>query len=371
LPLDSSDTLEVEVALVDGKELYSWPGADGFEDKPLSEIVGFGMVGTGDFANQARALFVNNVARLDHAGEEVMAGRRTLRYDFRVSLFMSRYSVSDGSNQAIAPYAGSIWADADTADLVRFEVRAEDLPPPLNITATVTQVDYVSIPLGDSDFLLPASARLVTSFRSGGENINATAFRNCRAFGAQSELSFDDADSGAGVDLSLTLQEFEFPARVSMTVRLDAEINSEDSVVGDRVEATLASAIQRNGELLAPKGSVLIGRIRRLERFTDPKNYFIVGIEFTELRTPNRRARVRTELVHVTPFGGLVEQFGEERKTYQKQGGGLGGDGLERTTVESYSTASLPGTGEIYVRASRLRVPAGLRMVWRTLAANQ
>lgn len=369
LPLDSIDALEVEVALVDGKELYSWPGADGFEDRPLSEIVGFGMVGTGDFANHVRALFVNGVARLDYAGEEVIDARRTLRYDYQVSLFMSRYSVSDGANQATVPYAGSIWADAETADLVRVEVRTEDVPPPLNIASTVTQVDYTSVPLGDSDFLLPASARLVTNFRAGGSNANTTEFRNCREFGAESLLSFDD-DSTAGMDSSLTLQQFELPTRISLTVRLDAGINSESSVAGDRVEATLASDVRRDGELLAPKGSLLIGRIRRLERFTDPRNHFIVGLEFTELRTPTRRARIRTELAHVTQFGGLVEQFGEERKSYSKQGGGLAGDGLERTTIESYSMEPLPGTSEIYVRANRLRIPAGLRMVWRTLPAD-
>jgi hypothetical protein len=370
LPLDSTDTLEVEVALIDGKELYSWPGADAFEDRPLSEIVGFGTVGTGDFSSHVRALFVDSVARLDYVGEEVIDGRRTLRYDYQVSLFMSRYSVSDGANQATVPYAGSIWADAETANLVRVEVRTEDVPFPLSISATVTEVDYTSVPLGGSEFLLPASARLVTNFRAGGNNTNTTEFRNCRAFGAESLLSFDDGDSAAGMDLSLTLEEFELPARVSMTVRLDAEINSEDSVAGDRIEATLASDVRRDGELLAPKGSVLIGRIRRLERFTDPKNHFIVGLEFTELHTPNRRARIKTELVHVTHFGGLVEQFGEERKSYSKQGGGLAGEGLERTTVESYSMTALPGASEIYVRATRLRVPAGLRMVWRTLPAD-
>ncbi|MEX2300317.1 MAG: hypothetical protein WD733_05240 [Bryobacterales bacterium] len=370
-PLDSTDALEVEVALVDGKELYSWPGADGFENRALSEIVGFGMVGTGDFAQQVRALFLNNVGRLDYTGEETIGGRRTLRYDFQVSLFMSRLTVSDGTNQATVPYAGSFWADAETAGLIRLEVRTENVAPPLNITGTLTQVEYAGVTLGEGEFLLPLSARLATNFRGGETSVNSTDFRDCRSFGAESLLSFDAADSDAAVESSLALEEFSLPAKTSLTVRLDAEINSESSVAGDRIQATLASEVKRDGVVLAPKGSLLIGRIRRLERFTDPKNHFIVGIEFTELQTPNRRARVAAELVHVTRFGGLVDRFGEERVNYQRQGGGLAGQGLERTTVESYGTASLPGTSELYVQASRLRIPRGLRMVWRTLAADE
>ncbi len=371
LPLDSADTLELEVALIDHKELYSWPGANHFEERPLSEIVGFGMVGTGDFASHARDLFVNDAARLDYAGEEQLDGRRTLRYDFRVSLFMSRYTISDGTSRATVPYAGSIWADAESADLIRIEVRAEDVPPTLSIADTTTTVDYRTVPLGDGEFLLPASARLITNFRSGRRTINATEFSNCRAFGAESLLSFDETVAAESPESPAARKEFELPPDVSIPVRLDTGIDSGTSVVGGRIQATLTSDLKRNGELLAPKGSLLLGRIRRLERFSDPKDHFILGLEFTELQTPQRHARIAAELVHVTPFRGLVDHLGEEQVSYQTRGGGLAGEGMQRTTVESYSSTPLPGTSELYIRAKRLRIEPGLRMVWRTQHADQ
>src|SRR5438477_6687873 len=44
------DTLRLEVALVDGKEMFAWPGSKQFEDRDLSELISTGMFGNGNFA---------------------------------------------------------------------------------------------------------------------------------------------------------------------------------------------------------------------------------------------------------------------------------------------------------------------------------
>jgi hypothetical protein len=367
LPLDSTDTVQVEVAFVDGKELYAWPGAERFEDRPLQDIVGFGSLSTGDFAVNARNLFVHNAARLDFAGEEQIEGRRVVRYDYSISLFMSGYSLFDGAHNAKVPHTGSIWADAETADLVRIESRAEDVPPPLTIASAVTQVDYASVRIGDASFLLPSFARMVMRFRRGAEHINQVRFLNYRAFGAESQLSFgEETGSPAGIESSLKFEEFQMPAGISLPVRLASEISSERAAVGDRIEATLESAIQQDGALLAPKGSRLLGRIRRLERYADPENYFLLALEFQELRTPNRRAHLQVELVEVAAFHGLVDTFGGQSVVRTEQSGALAGARLERTTIRTYANAALPGTGELYIQAKRFRIQPGLHMVWRT-----
>src|SRR5512141_1279650 len=41
------DTLRLEVALVDGKEMFAWPGSKQFEDRDLDDLVGTGMFGNG------------------------------------------------------------------------------------------------------------------------------------------------------------------------------------------------------------------------------------------------------------------------------------------------------------------------------------
>src|SRR3954463_4528219 len=43
------DMVRLEVALVDGKELFSWPGAGHFEDKEIGQLVSGGAIGNGSF----------------------------------------------------------------------------------------------------------------------------------------------------------------------------------------------------------------------------------------------------------------------------------------------------------------------------------
>src|SRR5579885_3335731 len=51
------DTIRLEVALVDGKEMFAWPGTKKFEDVDLRDLVTTGAIGNGDFALHARAVF--------------------------------------------------------------------------------------------------------------------------------------------------------------------------------------------------------------------------------------------------------------------------------------------------------------------------
>src|SRR5450756_2396414 len=50
------DTVRLEVALVEGKELYGWPGANRIVESEIGHLVG-GTIGNGDFGLLARAFF--------------------------------------------------------------------------------------------------------------------------------------------------------------------------------------------------------------------------------------------------------------------------------------------------------------------------
>ena len=43
------DTVRLEVALVDNKEMFAWPGSKEFEDTDIRTFVPTGMFGNGDF----------------------------------------------------------------------------------------------------------------------------------------------------------------------------------------------------------------------------------------------------------------------------------------------------------------------------------
>src|SRR3954447_12597047 len=72
------DTVRLEVALVNGKELFSWPGAGNFEDKAISDIVSGGAIGNGTFALHAKSIFQSRSARITYVGEVTKNNRRLL-----------------------------------------------------------------------------------------------------------------------------------------------------------------------------------------------------------------------------------------------------------------------------------------------------
>src|SRR5215472_16191853 len=122
--------LRLEVALVDGKELFSWPGAGRFEDRGIGEIVGRGAaIGNGSFATHARSVFLSHAPKFTYVGAATLNGRRAIRYDYRIAQMLSGYQIHVGDHQAFVAYHGSFWVDADSLDLIRLDVRADDLPP--------------------------------------------------------------------------------------------------------------------------------------------------------------------------------------------------------------------------------------------------
>ena len=367
LPLDSADTVKIDVAFADGKELYSWPGAKHFEEKPLPKIVGFGTVSTGDFVTLARTLFVNRNGQFSYVGEVDFKGRRTLRYDFRVPLFRSGYSITDAGSTATVGYSGSIWADADTKDLLRIEEKVEDVPPPLTISRVINQLDYESVFVGGKEFQLPKRAHLTTHFQNGAENHNWVEFSNCREFGARSELSFADAPEEPVMTADLAPEEIALPPGVSLRLRLETAIDSATSSAGDELRATVRRAVKNQGKVVVPKGAVAVGRLRRLESFSEPRDHFVVAFVFDRIEFGTKWVKLNAVLTDIAAFPGLSGEFGKSRSvSTNSRTLGLLFPTTQTVETESYRALALPGTVELYVRSKKFRIPAGHRMIWTT-----
>ena len=88
-----ADRIRVEVALVNGKELFTWPGAEKFEETALYDLVGGGTTATGDFAIHARTVFAGRSPIFEYKGEEARRGRPALRYSYLVPRFASNYEI--------------------------------------------------------------------------------------------------------------------------------------------------------------------------------------------------------------------------------------------------------------------------------------
>jgi hypothetical protein len=78
------ERLRLQVAIVGGKELFSWPGAAPFERDDPHDIVGGGLTGTGDYAGFSRAVFGSDDSEFTTGEEEAREMKRTIRYDYIV-----------------------------------------------------------------------------------------------------------------------------------------------------------------------------------------------------------------------------------------------------------------------------------------------
>ncbi len=153
------DTLRFEVARIGGRELFSFPGERRFTQRPLIDLVGMGMTAEGLFGSFAHDLFSNNIPTILPAGDSTSTGRRTVRYNFRFPLMMSHYTLTNTAGSAGVGWSGFFWADAESLELIRLHVEADDIPVELGIRSAVTEIEYGKYQM-DTEILLLAAEKL-------------------------------------------------------------------------------------------------------------------------------------------------------------------------------------------------------------------
>jgi hypothetical protein len=184
------DTIRLEVAEVNGNELFARPGKK-FEAAHPSVYVKNGLTANGMFAMHSRALFLENTARFTYAGEDEIDGRRLVRYDYQVAQAASGFRITTGARQAAVAYHGSFWSDPRTLDTYHFRLVAENIPPELGVSDAGMDVDYQSVTIGSAEALLPRRADLSSTDASGKRMRNITTFSNCKYYGSESVITFD------------------------------------------------------------------------------------------------------------------------------------------------------------------------------------
>jgi len=185
------DTLRLEVALVDGNELFAAAGAGKFEEKDIWEIVGDdAAIGNGDFALLASNVFLSQQPVFTQVGETTLNGSPAIRYDYRVARELSGYRIRIKSRQTTVGYHGSFWVQPDTLDLIRLEAHADSIPPDLDLAEASHALEYHPVRIGEADFLLPQISELAMIDRAGNENRNRTDLDSCRRYIAESAIRF-------------------------------------------------------------------------------------------------------------------------------------------------------------------------------------
>ena len=360
-PFRYIDTVRVEVAVTKDGELYSWPGANQFEERSITDMVGTGAIASGSFATEIRSVFLDNTSVIAWHGEEDIFGRPALRWDYRIPYNLSGWTVQYAGHMGRVSAKGSFWIDAASMELLRLETNADEIPPDLPVAAVKSTLDYGRVRIGSRSLLLPQRAGLELTELARQQSLNRIEFSHCREFTVQSALiSEPSPESGPAV---APVTELTLPVGLRLSVRLAHGVDSEHAVVGDALFAVVESSAGHK-ETMVPKGAVLRGRIRRLERYSIPTEHYIVGLEFTDLEFPGRHARFFGEMDYVDHVPGLTWYVTTSRmKTIELADGGR----FMSSESEKYWTVQIPGVSTFFVEGSGFRLPKGLHMTWRTV----
>ena len=362
------DTIRLEVLTNGEKELFASPGDRKFSENHPMSYAGSGTLGNGLFGTYLKDIFANEIAASEYKGEEQEGGRVLTRYDYRIPLLFSAQTIHTMEGSGTVSLHGSYWVDPRNYDVVRLELNAGDFPPTLPVTEMKTVITYVRTVLNDRlEVLLPDTADVRLVKQSGEVSHNRVGFTHCRIFGAESQIDFNAPDApeqpprfgAATVDETLRL----LPAGLAIAVKLSSQI-SRDTAVGTLIEGVVDGNVTVKRDVVVPAGSRVRGRIRRLERYTDPFPYFVVGLEFTEVEVQGIRRLFYADLVSIEPVPG-VERFLTTIETTTEAMRPFGG-GSTRLHSERLFLYDLPGVATFFMKGGRLELPRGFRTEWKT-----
>ncbi len=331
------DTVRLEVALVDGREMFGWPGSRSFDDSDLTTMVTGGAVSTGDFGSHARALFTGRAANFHYRGQVNFQGREAIRVDYDVPQMLSGYEIRVDSAKARVAYHGSFYADASTFDMMRIEVIVDNPPLVLKLNSASDVIEYAIAHIAGGDFLLPSRSELSMIRLTGVENSNRVTFTNCREFTGESTLTFEDSSRAAPETAPAAPRAINLPKGMEIALELADPVDLGLAAIGDRVKARVVKEVKGKGGIVIPKGAIANGRLTHVERHS---TYTVVGMMFREVDASGVQARMNGTLSRVS--------------------------GLTQYRGRFVMPPRLPGEGIFAVPAWQHQLVRGCIMVWRS-----
>jgi hypothetical protein len=297
------DTVRLEVAYVEGRELYGLAGAK-IEQSEIKKLVR-GTIGEGGFAMKVKEIFQGQAATFHYEGRAELDGKPSELYSFHVARLVSGYRITTPSGSALLGYRGRFWADASSLDLMRLEITADDIPSALQLSAASESIEYRRSAIGNGTFLLPHSSEMTLADAAGSEAKNRSNYEACHQFVAESVLSFTEVHAEAAAVGSGPLADARgykagvtgpggagpgvtgpggtaanLPEEFTVDISLETPIDSESAAAGDPVSATLRQSIKVEKITFAPKGAKLSGKIAR---FDNEGGSYSMDLRFTSL----------------------------------------------------------------------------------------
>jgi len=186
------DIVSADLVYDNHKESYRNLQVNGKATKKAPEETG--AWSTGEFGTILGSLFDPGTdADFEYREDDNIAHRAAHVYRFEVTRPHSNWKIWVPGQYIIPAYKGSIWIDKETANVLRIEMQAVDIPEQFPEISVETAVDYDYISLGTPEkFLLPVRAEALDCARNSNEcERNTIEFRNYHKFAGESTIKFN------------------------------------------------------------------------------------------------------------------------------------------------------------------------------------
>jgi len=324
-----SDTLRVDIAVSEGKEVYGQ--ADGKRLAEATDLLGYSFSTTGLFKSIAPALLAENQVAIEPAGEFLASAEPVLRYNFHSLLGTSPWTIAHGKESGSAAEEGWLLVDKKSVVLRRVFVKAASLPNNLRLVSLSALIDYEPETLAGRRVLLPTLAKVEVAERSGIKRVSVISFDHCRAFTADSTVSFTEATYET--QNAQKAGPRHLPDGIDVIVSLNSPLNPTIADENDIITAAVAEPVLWKGQELIAKDAIVEGHVR-------PKrgeNSVVIQID-----------RVLAKFGW-TPFYAQLRSF-EPSGQAEIQPGAF----------------EIPGVASVAFTTQTAGLPAGTRLVWRT-----
>jgi hypothetical protein len=343
------DRMRVRMAFLGSGEVYAWPDSPKFERGTLVLLARGDAGSSSGLSGWGRIAAGLPESSFSAAGECTLDGRRGTGYDVRVPWAGSSYSATLGARQLVLPYAARFCVDPATAELIGLDLHAEQLKAPFaSVSETVV---YAHTRIAASEWLAPQSRELSILDEAGNLQIARTRLSDCQPYA--------DATPAESAAAAAQAAARSLPAKLTLDMKLETPISFERSFVGDAVVARLQHPVRAAG-IDVPKGTLLNGRIGRLEEQAMPERHYVVGLEFNTVAVNGAEFRFHARLT------GPAISYDRRPDAMLRQDPLMApvwdARGLDIDTTDPTSRL-----GVFRVRSGKLEIGPGLHMIWETL----
>ena len=284
----ATDRLRLDVTMSSRGEIFSWPGASRFDDHDIDHVVRNGPMGTGSFGGFLTTIFTSDAKRFRFERSLSVNGRTTMEYSFQVAQPDSHYKVKLNEGWTYVPYSGTFQVDPESGDVLSMAITTGASPLATGMCQSTTMLDFARVRIGDQQFMLPGHARQRFVYPTVEETENTTGFTNCREFRGESTVTFSPEEPAApGTSKrASSAPEIVIPRGLRFTMELTAPISTDTAAAGDPFNAKLSDALRDDrNKVLAPKGSIVAGRLLRVQVFArPPESLVVLQPEYVETR---------------------------------------------------------------------------------------